>query len=292
MQKVDFNKLFSSFSSYKVGVIGDVMLDTYLWGHVERISPEAPVPVVTLDKKEHRIGGAGNVARNLVALGAKASVLSVIGKDADGLLLTDLFKNNSIDVRYILNSPDRITTNKSRIISRNQQMIRLDAEITDDLSVTDEDALLKQVNNFIETEKPAVLIFEDYNKGILTEKIIRESIALCRKYKIITSVDPKRKNFFSYNGVDIFKPNLKEVKDGLNLLLNDIYPEVLVSIHRQLKEKLEHSISFITLSEKGVFYQQDNASRIIPSHFRNISDVSGAGGYSDSCSLFTICRFR
>ena len=277
MQKVDFNKLFSSFSSYKVGVIGDVMLDTYLWGHVERISPEAPVPVVTLDKKEHRIGGAGNVARNLVALGAKASVLSVIGKDADGLLLTDLFKNNSIDVRYILNSPDRITTNKSRIISRNQQMIRLDAEITDDLSVTDEDALLKQVNNFIETEKPAVLIFEDYNKGILTEKIIRESIALCRKYKIITSVDPKRKNFFSYNGVDIFKPNLKEVKDGLNLLLNDIYPEVLVSIHRQLKEKLEHSISFITLSEKGVFYQQDNASRIIPSHFRNISDVSGAG---------------
>lgn len=277
MTAVNFDQLFSSLSTVKVGVIGDVMLDTYWWGHVERISPEAPVPVVTLDKKEQRIGGAGNVALNIAALGANASVFSVIGEDDDGKILAELFKKNNIDANYMLNSAQRITTNKSRIISRNQQMMRLDAEITNDLNVADEDALLQQVQRYIEKKKPDIIIFEDYNKGVLTERVIKEVIAKCRKNNVLTAVDPKRKNFFTYKGVDIFKPNLKEVKDGLNLLINEISPEILQHIHRQLQDILQHQISFITLSEKGVFYQQEDSARIIPSHIRNVADVSGAG---------------
>lgn len=277
MPAIDFDKLFERFSAIKAGVIGDVMLDTYWWGHVDRISPEAPVPVVALDKKEFRIGGAGNVALNLASLGAQVSVLSIIGEDEDGAVLKKMFEANRIDTTFLLPSVARITTNKSRIISRNQQMMRLDAEITKDLGSNDENKLLQQVEKYLVEETPQVIIFEDYNKGVLTERVIRAVIELCKKYGVISAVDPKRKNFFTYNGVDIFKPNLKEVKDGLNLITDDISLSTLEDIHRQLQNKLHHSISFITLSEKGVFYQQNNSARIIPSHLRNISDVSGAG---------------
>jgi len=277
MAKIELDKLFADFSSIKIGVIGDVMLDTYWWGHVDRISPEAPVPIVALDKKDYRIGGAGNVALNLVSLGATATVLSVIGNDDDGEILSKLLRQNKIEDGYLTRSSSRITTNKARIISRNQQMMRLDAEITNDLSHADEDALLHNVIHFIDKEKPAVIIFEDYNKGVLTERVIQEVIAVCRKKNVITTVDPKRKNFFAFKGVDIFKPNLKEVKDGLNLLINDISLSTLQSIHTQLNDLLKHRISFITLSEHGVYYQENHSARIIPSHLRNIADVSGAG---------------
>lgn len=277
MASIDFDKLFEQFSSIKAGVIGDVMLDTYWWGHVDRISPEAPVPVVALDKKEYRIGGAGNVALNLVSLGAEVSVLSMIGQDDDGAVLKKMFDNNYIGTDFLLQSASRITTNKSRIICRNQQMMRLDAEITTDLSAQDQSALLQQVEKYLTREKPQIIILEDYNKGVLTEGVIGKVIALCKAHKVITAVDPKRKNFFNYNGVDIFKPNLKEVKEGLNLLTDDLNLATLEDIHQQLQNRLQHNISFITLSEKGVYYQQNGSSRIIPSHFRNISDVSGAG---------------
>jgi len=274
---MDFEKLFKSFSDVKIGVIGDVMLDTYWWGHVDRISPEAPVPVVALDKKEYRVGGAGNVALNLASLGATVSILSVTGDDDDAITLDGLFKSQNISTKWLLKSKNRITTNKSRIISRNQQMMRLDSEITVDLSDSDFDALLKKLDEYIREQKPQVIIFEDYNKGVLTENLIQKAIAVCKQNNIITAVDPKRKNFFAYKGVDIFKPNMKEVKDGLNLLVDDIRQPVLEDIHEKLKQKLDHNISFITLSEKGVFYKQDSHARIIPSHLRNIADVSGAG---------------
>ncbi|MBO9564261.1 MAG: carbohydrate kinase [Niastella sp.] len=277
MAVFDFDKLFAQFEGIKVGVIGDVMLDTYWWGHVDRISPEAPVPVVALDKKEHRIGGAGNVALNLVSLGAQVTALSVTGRDDDSVLLKGLFDQAGINTSFLLSSASRITTNKVRIISRNQQMMRLDSETTRDLSAEDELAVLQMVEKYIVTEKPQAIVLEDYNKGVLTEKVIREVIALCKKHKVITTVDPKRKNFFAYAGVDIFKPNMKEVKDGLNLLVEDVNIDTLTDIHNQLQERLGHHISFITLSEKGVFYHNHDASRIIPSHLRNIADVSGAG---------------
>lgn len=273
----DFKKLFDSFSKLKIGVIGDVMLDTYMWGKVDRISPEAPVPVVSLNNKEYRIGGAGNVALNCKSLGAEVFILSVAGNDSEGKLLDELFTTNDIHTNYLLKSTERITTSKTRIISRNQQMMRLDAEVTNDLAGKDEKDLLAEVNKFIAAQKPNIIIFEDYNKGVLTEKIIHEVIALCKKANVITAVDPKRKNFFSYQNTDIFKPNLKEVKEGLNLLFDKVNLPLLQDIHMELQKLLQHKISFITLSEKGVFYQQDKHSSIIPSHFRNIADVSGAG---------------
>ena len=222
MSKVNFEELFGRFRGMKIGVLGDVMLDTYWWGHVDRISPEAPVPVVALDKKEYRIGGAGNVALNLSCLGAQVSILSVIGNDDDGTTLTRLFSDNNIGTTYLLKNKSRITTSKSRIISRNQQMMRLDSEITDDLTDGDEVELLTAVEKYISVEKPQALILEDYNKGVLTENIITKVIEICKKNNVITTVDPKRKNFLSYKGVDIFKPNMKEVKEGLNLLVDDI----------------------------------------------------------------------
>jgi len=277
MSGVNFDKLFAQFEGIKVGVIGDVMLDTYWWGHVDRISPEAPVPVVALDKREYRIGGAGNVALNLVSLGAQVTALAVTGADDDGLLLKGLFEQAGIKTNFLLQSSSRITTNKVRIISRNQQMMRLDSETTKDLTAADEQALLQQVEQYILQEKPQAIVLEDYNKGVLTENVIKSVIALCKQHGVITTVDPKRKNFFAYQGVDIFKPNMKEVKDGLNLLVEDVNMTTLSDIHRQLQEKLHHRISFITLSEKGVFYHNHENARIIPSHLRNIADVSGAG---------------
>lgn len=273
----DVMDLFEKFPEIKVGVIGDVMLDTYMWGEVERISPEAPVPIVALQKKELRIGGAGNVALNLQSLGAKSYVISVTGDDEDAGLLDQLFAKEQIDYSYTIKNAARLTTNKTRVISRNQHMLRLDSEITSEIAASVEEALLKKVKQFIRKEQPNAIILEDYNKGVLTAKVIQEVINLCKSNNIVTAVDPKRKNFFTYNGVDIFKPNLKEVKEALNLLSIPIAKSSLNNIHSRLHEQLDHKVSFITLSEKGVFYQNESESEIIPSHFRNIADVSGAG---------------
>jgi rfaE bifunctional protein kinase chain/domain len=273
----DFTKLFGQFEQIKAGVVGDMMLDTYLWGHVERISPEAPVPVVTLERQEHRIGGAGNVALNLASLGARVATFSVIGDDADGHRLEGLLKACKIDTAYQLKSRSRITTNKARVMGRNQQMLRLDSETTLDLSVAEEDDLLGELRRYLEMEQPQVMIFEDYNKGVLTPRVIREAVALCRRHGVMTAVDPKRKNFFAYEGVTIFKPNLKEVREGLNILLEEVNLPALQQIHEQLMKRLQHQLSFITLSERGVFFQSGDQAEQVASHVRNISDVSGAG---------------
>jgi rfaE bifunctional protein kinase chain/domain len=274
---VDIDQLFSGFSKMKVAVIGDVMLDTYWWGNVERISPEAPVPVVAVSKREKRIGGAGNVALNVQALGASVALLTILGDDEDGMQLKHLLQEKNIDTRYILESKKRITTNKIRIISRNQHMMRLDAEIIHDIDEPDEEKLQNQIEKFIATEKPDVVIFEDYNKGILTKTIIANTISFCRKNNVTTAVDPKRKNFFCYQNATLFKPNLNEAITGLNLLPEEVSEDLLSNIHAQLKGQLDHSISLITLSEKGIFYQENNNRKILPSHRRNIADVSGAG---------------
>lgn len=273
----DIDQLFQQFSKVKVAVIGDVMLDTYWWGNVERISPEAPVPVVAVSKREQRIGGAGNVALNVQALGASVSLLTILGDDEDGYQLKKLLEEKNIDTRFILESKKRITTNKIRIISRNQQMMRLDAEIVYDIDEENEKKLQNQIEKYITDEKPDVVIFEDYNKGILTKNIIANTISFCRQNEVTTAVDPKRKNFFCYQNATLFKPNLNEAITGLNLLPEEISPELLSEIHAQLKDKLDHDISLITLSEKGIFYQEKNNKKILPSHRRNIADVSGAG---------------
>jgi D-glycero-beta-D-manno-heptose-7-phosphate kinase len=274
---MDFQQLFNKIASLKVGVIGDAMLDTYMWGAVDRISPEAPVPIVSLQKKEQRIGGAGNVALNLQSLSAKAFVLTVTGEDEDARQLNDLLSDNNINTQYSFKSKNRITTNKTRIISRNQHMMRLDAEITSDISRDEEEKILQQFENFVENEKPALVILEDYNKGVLTEAVIRSVISTCRKKGILTAVDPKRKNFFAYKHADLFKPNLKEVKEALNIITSKGDLALLENIHAELYNLLKHQASLITLSEKGIFFKNASSSKIIPSHLRSIADVSGAG---------------
>lgn len=274
---MNITQLFQQFKNIKIAVVGDVMLDTYWWGNVSRISPEAPVPIVALHKKELRLGGAANVALNLVALQAQTTVLSVLGNDEDGNTLKSLLEKENINTQYLLQSEARITTNKIRIISRSQQMMRLDAEIVNDISTELENKLLQKIEQYIVTEKPAIIILQDYNKGVLTPNIIAKTIVLCQQHSVLTAVDPKRKNFLAYKNVNIFKPNLSEVKDALNIAIDSVNINSLQQVHQLLHNKLQHQISFITLSEKGVFYNTENESNILPAHLRNIADVSGAG---------------
>jgi rfaE bifunctional protein kinase chain/domain len=273
----NFDQLFIDFSKLKVVIIGDVMLDTYWWGQVDRISPEAPVPVVALQRKEHRVGGAANVALNTVALGAETTIVSVIGSDADGVLLQSLFEAEQIDTRYLLTDASRMTTNKTRVMSRNQQMMRLDAEITTPIHSDIEAALLQKFTACLDAKNPDVVIFEDYDKGVLTPTFIKAAIAICMERNIVMSVDPKKNNFLAYKGVTLFKPNLKEVKEGLQVPIAAVTLDNLRAVHAALQTHLAHQISLITLSEKGMFYDTGDTAKIIPTHVRTIADVSGAG---------------
>ena len=271
------DQLFAGFSNIKIGVIGDVMLDAYMWGHVERISPEAPVPVVSLSKKENRLGGAANVALNARSLGGQVFMLTVLGQDDGAHEMLSLLHQQQISVDYIVKDTNRVTTTKTRIISRNQQMLRLDDEITDDLHKELEDLFIQKIELFISKENPHVLIFEDYNKGVLTSRVIESVIQIGKAHNVVMTVDPKKKNFFAYQGVHVFKPNLKEVKEALHTSPEVIDLNQLQHIHTLLKDRLSHEVSFITLSEKGVFYNDPLESAMIPTHVRSIADVSGAG---------------
>jgi len=275
---MNIEELFRSFSSKKIIVIGDVMMDTYIKGSVARISPEAPVPIVNLSLKEDRLGGAANVALNLIALGATVFVASVIGEDDNGNKMVELLEENEIHCAALLRSAERQTTVKTRVLGNNQQLLRIDSEQTDDLKTSEEEQLIELIENLIRIETVDAIIFEDYNKGVLTERVIQKIISVANEKNIITTVDPKKKNFFSYKNVTLFKPNLKELKEGLDVQfdLKSDFPAFENSI-RQLAEKLNNDISFVTLSEHGVFIKDSKEKYHIPAHVRNIADVSGAG---------------
>ena len=276
MKKEELTKLFKNMSRLHVVVVGDVMLDNYWWGDVERISPEAPVPVVRLKKREARMGGAANVAMNCKALGAKVTLASVVGNDHEGHILRDMAEQEGIDTGLLMLSSERITTTKTRVMSRSQHILRMDDEVNDELSTKDEHPFLERLLKYLQIQKPDVLIFEDYNKGVLKENVIARTIAHCRELGMVVAVDPKKDNFLAYKGVTIFKPNLKEVKEGLNISLNTINKATMDKVHKELKAALQHDITFVTLSEKGVYYG-NSSSEVIPSHLRSIEDVSGAG---------------
>lgn len=277
IQPTAIKALFEGFNHTKIGIVGDIMLDTYWWGTVDRISPEAPVPIVALQSKEARVGGAANVALNLRALGAPTTVFAVIGKDQEGEDLISLLNKESIQTKYICVSEDRITTNKTRVMGRHQQMMRLDHEQTHDISAQEEALLLKSFYDYVDTEKPSLIILEDYNKGVLTKSLISAVIDYCNQKGIPTAVDPKHKNFLAYKGCTLFKPNLKEVKEGLKIEIPQINSTELLKVHNALHAEMAHAISFITLSEHGVFIAANDAHKLIPTHIRNIADVSGAG---------------
>lgn len=251
MNPTELNKLFEEMNDLHVVVVGDVMLDNYWWGEVERISPEAPVPIVALQKRESRLGGAANVALNCKALGAKVTLASVIGDDREGATLLQLVQDAGMRTDLIMHSNKRSTTTKTRVLSRNQQMMRLDDENSEDLHTEEEHPFIDLVLRFLQREKPDVLIFEDYNKGVLKENVIRRITEHCNEIGIITAVDPKKKNFLSYQQVTIFKPNLKEVREGLHLSVSPVNETTLNEVHELLHEALQHQITFITLSERG-----------------------------------------
>ncbi|OSZ79484.1 carbohydrate kinase [Chitinophagaceae bacterium IBVUCB1] len=276
MDKQALHKLFDDMQQLHVVVIGDVMLDNYRWGIVERQSPEAPVPVVTVKKRDNRLGGAANVALNCIALGTKATLASIVGDDNDGAILEQLANDAGIDTTLLVKSHYRPTTTKTRVIVDDKHMMRLDEEVCEDLTTEEEHPFIDRVMRYLQIEKPQVVIFEDYNKGVLKENVIDKIVQHCKHLGIITAVDPKKKNFLAYNGVTIFKPNLKEVREGLDMQVAEVNITELDVAHEVLHQSLQHDVTFITLSEKGVYYNDGN-SAIIPTHKRDIKDVSGAG---------------
>lgn len=275
--KTDFDKLFESFDHMNVMVIGDVMVDSYLWGKVERISPEAPVPVLSVHKKEDRLGGAANVALNIQAMGANPILCSVIGADAQGYSFIQLLKDQQISSEGIIQHPDRVTTVKTRAIGHHQHLLRIDEELDEELDSLQTIVLFDKIRTIIGSTKIDVLIFEDYDKGVITPELIEKVVNLCRDQKIPVVVDPKKKNFAAYQNVTLFKPNLKELKEGLRLEFNHLDRTQLHDAAGRLKKQLNASMVMITLSEHGVYVQNGDEYHHVPAHVRSIADVSGAG---------------
>ncbi len=269
------NNLINQFENIPVLVIGDVMIDAYLFGNVERISPEAPVPIVAVNKKENRLGGAANVALNLVALGAKPILCSVIGNDLEGNDLLNLLNENNIDASGIVKSNDRITTTKTRVISQNHQMIRIDNEDAANLNHAQTSLLIDKIKELLPRAK--IVIFEDYDKGIITEKLIDEITKAANELGIPTVVDPKKRNFSFYKNVTLFKPNLKELREGTKHDFSLQNKEEFEQICNNLIAKMNIKYLFVTLSENGVMITNGTDFTYIPAHIRKIADVSGAG---------------
>jgi rfaE bifunctional protein kinase chain/domain len=244
---------------------------------VNRISPEAPVPIVSLNKEEQRLGGAANVALNLKSLGAETILCSVVGNDKKGKQFLSILENEGMNTHGIFSSDDRVTTVKTRVIGNNQQLLRIDEEDTFFLTEKEETSFLELLEQLIETEKIDAIIFEDYNKGVLSKNVIQETILFAREKGIPTAVDPKKENFLTYQGVTLFKPNLKELREGLDMNCSFENRTSFDAAMEELEKRLNNEISFVTLSENGVFIKKGSNVHHAPAHIRTIADVSGAG---------------
>src|SRR5690554_5134301 len=244
--------LFEEFKKKKIIVLGDVMIDAYLSGKVDRVSPEAPVPIVNFSKREERLGGAANVALNLISLGAQVAMASVIGEDRDADTMIGLLEDKSISTSGLIRSKARQTTVKTRVIGNYQQLLRVDQEQTNDIAVHEEEQVIEKVELLLKEGYDA-LIFQDYNKGVLTENLIERVINLAKKYNVLTTVDPKLKNFLAYKGVTLFKPNLKELSEGVQIKIDFVNERSqFEKAVEQLKSIVNPEIVFVTLSEHGV----------------------------------------
>jgi len=275
MSNAHIDQLFDSFKSKKVLVLGDVMLDAYIYGSVKRISPEAPVPVINVERREKRLGGAANVALNVQALGATPILCSVVGDDEDGAAFAELLKTRGITDKGIIRSQKRITTVKHRVLSGSQHLLRIDSEMDEPLNNLDRKALQEHISGLI--DECDLIIFEDYDKGCLDKESIATTIAHANKAGKITAVDPKKRNFLSYIGCTIFKPNLKEMREGLGISVDPAQIKSLKAGVDTLNETLKAEHALITLSEHGVYYQNSQTNGKLPAHLRSIADVSGAG---------------
>lgn len=253
------------------------MIDAYLWGRVDRISPEAPVPIVSVTKKETRLGGAANVALNLQALGVTPFICALVGDDKEGHEFTQLLKKENICDSGILKIAERQTTVKTRVIGHNQQILRIDAETDTEILLAQSQHILQNVSFFLAEHKIDAIIFEDYDKGLITQFLIDEVIKSAKQRNIPVIVDPKKRNFLNYKGVDLFKPNLKELKEGLKLDFNAQHHPSLQAAVTKLQNKIGAKSVMVTLSEMGVYVTSDHKQQLTPAHIRNVADVSGAG---------------
>jgi D-glycero-beta-D-manno-heptose-7-phosphate kinase len=270
-------QLVKDFSRLRVLIIGDVMVDSYMWGRVERISPEAPVPIVAVSKKEIRPGGAANVALNIQSLGATPLLCSVIGNDEAGKQFSKMILGLKMDTSFLVPDNKRRTTVKTRVIGNNHQMLRVDEEEENHISEKSSAALLSKIISVLKTKKADVVIFEDYDKGVITPRIIEETVAAANRSSIPVVVDPKKKNFLNYRNVTVMKPNLKELREGMKI---DIDKENLSDIKKaasQLKHSQDIDTVMVTLSEKGIFISNSKVQQIVPARVHNVADVSGAG---------------
>lgn len=272
---INIEETFQKFNGLRVLIVGDVMVDSYVIGKVDRVSPEAPVPVVDVKQYDSRLGGAGNVALNIKALGGIPIICSVIGKDKEGESLKNLLKSEGIYEKALLESDKRKTTTKTRVIGNNHQLVRFDYEDKSDLDAVDAFLLEEHFNR--ELENCDVVIFEDYNKGVLGKQNIQKFIQKAKDSGIPTVVDPKKSNFMEYKNTTLFKPNFKEMKEGLGIeseleTLDDIENSI-----KQLESALSNQQTLVTLSERGVIISDGHNFYRKSAHLRNISDVSGAG---------------
>jgi rfaE bifunctional protein kinase chain/domain len=270
---MDLNTLFQGFNNKKVLIVGDAMIDAYMWGKINRMSPEAPVPVVEVKKHENRLGGAANVALNLKALGATPILCSVIGTGNRGVLFKELMNESKLSTAGILSNNKRKTTIKTRVISEKKQQLRIDEEETHPIVQAKE--FLKLTESLMADID--VIILQDYNKGVLTPEVIESVIATANKKGIPTIVDPKKQNFNSYKNCTIFKPNLIEIKNGLNIDFNADKVNEIEKATNKLREKLNANGILLTLSERGICINSKDNFTHTPAFKRNIIDVSGAG---------------
>jgi rfaE bifunctional protein kinase chain/domain len=268
----NLQKIFADFNRLKVLIIGDVMLDSYIWGSVDRISPEAPVPVISVKRRDFRLGGAGNVVVNVHALGATPLTVSLVGNDEAASKVRSWFKKLSISEEGLVVSNSRPTTEKTRVIARQQHVVRIDDETDREASGDEEKQLIERIAQLL--PKCDVVIFQDYDKGTITPKVISTTVELAKKRGVPTVVDPKRRNFMAYQNVTLFKPNLKELREGLKVDVSATEPAEAVD---QLKSRLNADGVMLTLSEHGVYIHYKDSKIKLPAHQRDIADVSGAG---------------
>ena len=268
--KINWHNIFNDFAKIKVLIIGDAMIDSYMWGSINRQSPEAPIPIVDVEKHEKRLGGAANVASNIKALGGTPILCSVIGNDDKGFF--DLMKAEKLSSEGILQE-DRKTTLKTRIISENKHQLRVDEE--DTFSISNESDFIQHTKHLMKDVQ--IVIFQDYNKGVLSKNIISELISSAKKLNIPVLVDPKKDNYWEYKGVDLFKPNSKELTESNSSDNDSLSLDSLAHIVSYQRKQLDAKAFLLTLSEKGVYIQTENESTHYPAFKRNIVDVSGAG---------------
>ncbi len=258
----------------RVAVIGDVMLDRYIWGWVNRLSPEAPVPVIDLDREQSRLGGASNVAQNILSLGGEPLLVGVIGDDSTGRELTGLLGENGLSTEGIFTDASRPTTVKTRLIAHSQHVARVDRETRTPVGP----ALTKSISSFLEAHIREIhgIIFEDYNKGVIGPGLIKTVTGLADSHGIPVTVDPKFDNFFDFSGVTVFKPNKGETEKALGLKLND--RDGFRAAGKSLMEKLRPKNILMTLGDQGMMlFEEDGGVFHVPTKARKVADVSGAG---------------